>query len=619
MARVDKQGIIRLTNEINKKEGAGTIYTIDSPSATLKIPRWSTGLADLDSILGGGMPEGRVIEIFGPESSGKTSLAYHLLARHELALHIPIEGCVDKDTEFFNGRGWKKICDYSEEDMVLQYNTDGSSSLVKPLKYHCMETPLLWRVFSNRLDMVVSENHNVVYKIPSNGQLKIKPFCEIRKAFDRNKEGFAGNIPKTFKYSGSGINLSEWVIRLMVAIFADGNFPNSSTNCYVGLKKARKIKRFKMLLRKCGVTYRVKNNFFIFQAPVNCKHYPKRWYDMTEGQFAIVIDEMKHWDGCQFEKGHMPSFTTTHKGDADFIQFAYTVLGHAAYITTRDRRDKKKFIVDHEVKSEKISYTVCSGLYSDIVSLRKAKYNLFIPEDGKMYCFTMPSKMWVMRRNNKIIVTGNTFDMERAKVFGNTAKQLIMYRARFGEDAFNKTLAYAKQGMPVVCIDSVPSMIPKEDIEKMFKAADKDTIEDQRLGGVARLMEKYLPAIEPVIEFTGTTLIFINQVRDNMQAMLFGEKTKTPGGHRLKHSGSIRLQVARKAWIEIPNKDPRNTEDKEKVGFIMKCKTVKNKTADPMKSCELPCIFDRGFVSFDDIDSIRKELMKERAKRFKGK
>lgn len=617
MARIDRQEIIRITNAINKKEGSGTVYTIDSPSVIQKVPRWSTGLADLDNILGGGMPEGRTIEIYGPEGSGKTTLLYHLYARHELALHVPIEGCVDKDTEFFNGKGWKKISEYVDGDMVLQYNADGSTSLVKPLKYHCLNAPLLWHVFSQRLDMVVSENHNVVYKPQGSNNLKIKPFCEIREALDWNKGGFAGNIPKTFEYSGAGINLDEWTVRLMVAIFADGNFSCNSTNCYVGLKKSRKIKRMKMLLKKCGIKYRIKNGFFIFYAPAKCKHYPKSWYNMTKEQFAIVIDEMKNWDGCQFEKGHVPSFTTTYKEDADFIQFAYTVLGYAAYITTRDRRQERKFIGDREIKTEKVSYAVCSGLYSSIVSLRKAKYNLFIPEDGKMYCFTMPSGMWVMRRNDKIIVTGNTFESARAKVFGNHPKQLLVYRARFGEDAFNKTLTYSKSGMPIIGIDSIPSLVPKEDVEKMFKAADKDTIEDQRIGGVARLMEKYLPAIEPVIEVSGTTLIFINQVRDNMQAMLFGDKTRTPGGHRAKHSYSIRIQVARKEWIEIPNKDPHNTEAKEKVGFIMKCKTVKNKTADPMKSCELPCFFDRGFVSFDDIDAIRKELMKERAKRYK--
>ena len=123
-------------------------------------------------------------------------------------------------------------------------------------------------------------------------------------------------------------------------------------------------------------------------------------------------------------------------------------------------------------------------------------------------------------------------------------------------------------------------------------------------------------SVEEIIEVTGTTLIFINQVRDKMNAMMFGEKTDTPGGRKLKHACSLRIQVARRAWIEIPNKNPKNSATTEKVGLIMKCKVVKSKVSNPMGECEIPLFFDRGFVSFDDVQAIRKELMMKRAQEF---
>ena len=209
-----------------------------------------------------------------------------------------------------------------------------------------------------------------------------------------------------------------------------------------------------------------------------------------------------------------------------------------------------------------------------------------------------------------------TFDAERAKVFGNKPKQMLIYRAKYGEDALNKTIKFAKAGIPLIGIDSVPSMTPKEDAEKVLKSAEKDSIEEQRIGGTARLLNKYLPTVEEIIEVTGTTVIFINQVRDKMNAMLFGEKTDTPGGRKLKHACSLRIQVARRAWIEIPNKDPRNSAKTEKIGLIMKCKVVKSKVSNPMGECEIPLIFDRGFVSFDEVPQIRKEIMKQRAQEF---
>lgn len=209
-----------------------------------------------------------------------------------------------------------------------------------------------------------------------------------------------------------------------------------------------------------------------------------------------------------------------------------------------------------------------------------------------------------------------TFDVARAKALGNRKKQLLIQRCKYGEDAFNKSIKFAKLGIPLIGIDSVPSMIPRDDAEKVLKSALRDTVEEQRIGGIARLMNKYLPVLEEIIEVTGTTVIFINQVRDKMDALMFGEKTNTPGGHKLKHACSLRIQVARKSWIEIPNKNPQNTAANEKVGFIMKCKVVKSKVSNPMGECEIPCFFDRGFVSFDDIKPIRKELMKQRAEMY---
>ena len=77
-----------------------------------------------------------------------------------------------------------------------------------------------------------------------------------------------------------------------------------------------------------------------------------------------------------------------------------------------------------------------------------------------------------------------------------------------------------------------------------------------------------------------------------------------------------KIKRKRKAWIEIPNKNPYNSAKTEKIGLIMKCKVVKSKICNPMGECEIPLIFDRGFVSFDDVQSIRKEIMTQRAQQF---
>lgn len=203
-----------------------------------------------------------------------------------------------------------------------------------------------------------------------------------------------------------------------------------------------------------------------------------------------------------------------------------------------------------------------------------------------------------------------TFDAERAKIFGNTDDNLIIYRAKYGEEALNQAVKFAEAGIPIIVIDSVPACKPREDIEKLKKMAETGTENTERIGGVARVMHRYLPLLEEICERTGTTVILINQVRDKLDALPFGEKTDTPGGRAPKFFSSIRIQVARKGWIEIPNKDPHNTATNEKIGMITKCKIVKSKVSNPMGECEIPLIFDKGFVSFEEMQEIRKERMK---------
>lgn len=204
-----------------------------------------------------------------------------------------------------------------------------------------------------------------------------------------------------------------------------------------------------------------------------------------------------------------------------------------------------------------------------------------------------------------------TFDAERAKSFGNKPKQLLVYNNEHGEDAMEKTIAFAKQGVPLIIIDSVPFLMPKEE----FELVEKDIERDARRGGIARLLTKTLPPLTKICERTGTTIILINQVRDKMDAMMFGEKTQTPGGHCLKHACSLRIQVARRSWIDIPNRNPSNSAANEKIGLIMKCKIVKSKICNPFGEAEIPMMFDKGFVSYDDAMDERKRLMKENRKR----
>src|SRR4051795_11074364 len=73
-------------SQIERQFGKGSIMRMGDEGPRRKIASISTGALALDLALGvGGVPKGRIVEIFGPESSGKTTLALHIIAEAQKA------------------------------------------------------------------------------------------------------------------------------------------------------------------------------------------------------------------------------------------------------------------------------------------------------------------------------------------------------------------------------------------------------------------------------------------------------------------------------------------------------------------------------------------------------
>src|ERR1700752_2496978 len=95
-----KKALESAISQIEKQFGDGSIMTLGKHSASREMSVIKTGAIALDIALGiGGVPRGRIIEIFGPESSGKSTLATHLVARAQknggLAAYIDAEHALD--------------------------------------------------------------------------------------------------------------------------------------------------------------------------------------------------------------------------------------------------------------------------------------------------------------------------------------------------------------------------------------------------------------------------------------------------------------------------------------------------------------------------------------------
>lgn len=335
-------------------------------------------------------------------------------------------GCVDCETEFFTGTGWKKISEYNKNDKVLQYNPNGTAELIYPWEY--IKQPCDKMVHfetAHSVNQTLTLDHNVVCCSPylyKKGKIKESLKTITTKDlidFKENNINFHGGIINSFLYKrkGKGINLTDNQIRLMVCIMADGHFDNKclnpqSTWCVVRLKKQRKIDRIKYLLELNNIEYKYvldKYNVhnFKFYAPRRQKVYEDDWWKCNYHQMEIIYDEVINWDGgiveSRVHKKEKPIFRTTEKKSADFIQFVFTVMGWKSTISTSKKNINQKEVYTVTTVHNKYS-TLC---FDNRPEKTKTDFIEVNPIDGYKYCFTVPSHMLVLRRNNCIFVTGN--------------------------------------------------------------------------------------------------------------------------------------------------------------------------------------------------------------------
>ncbi|MFT4643787.1 MAG: recombination protein RecA [Planctomycetota bacterium] len=126
MADTEKQKALKLTlDKLNKAYGKGAIMRMGD-SVVEKFPVISTGSLTIDLALGiGGLPRGRIIEIYGPESSGKTTLAIHAIAEAQkqggIAAFIDAEHAFDKS--------YAEALGVDVENLLISQPDDGEQAL----------------------------------------------------------------------------------------------------------------------------------------------------------------------------------------------------------------------------------------------------------------------------------------------------------------------------------------------------------------------------------------------------------------------------------------------------------------------------------------------------------
>jgi len=168
---------------------------------------------------------------------------------------------------------------------------------------------------------------------------------------------------------------------------------------------------------------------------------------------------------------------------------------------------------------------------------------------------------------------------------GVDVSKLVIVKPEHGTQALQIATDLIKRKVNLIVIDSLAALVPEEEFS--------GDITDMQVGAQARLISKWLRMNVKACEINGTSVIFINQLRDKIGTFGYGNPTDTPGGRAIKFYASMRISIKHIGKIMSPSKDH--------IGNKVRIETVKNKVAVPSRRSEVSMYFGKGIDLEEDL------------------
>lgn len=311
--------------------------------------------------------------------------------------------CLTPDHEVLTKQGWVRLDTWAGQE-VMQWDSANASLT------WCDSTIVTSFDVDEELIAFSGRHHKAIYtsehRIPCrahHSDAVVDVTASQLSSIQQRKMFMSG-------FAKEGVEVQDVVLKLTIAMHADGHNVHDSKNNMVRFRfvRQRKIERIRTLLTEAGIPFSVTSYPSEPHVTVvlvrgkdapqwlrEAKKLPEYFYQLSGAQAEVVLRELPHWDGC-ISGPNSTSCTTKDKDAALKYSTLAHLCGWRAKITHVDRAASGW--------SDTYKVSVCpTNIYS-----ARGDHARRVSYKGKVYCPTVDTGYFLCRRENSIFVTGNS-------------------------------------------------------------------------------------------------------------------------------------------------------------------------------------------------------------------
>lgn len=307
--------------------------------------------------------------------------------------------CLTGDHEILTSEGWKRLDEW-QGGTIACWNPNGEAVTFQKSESVSFDYEgVMYEYNDKRISQISTPDHKMYVKRRYGGAWQID--------IVENMQSYRPSIPFT-GYRRIVTGMEHERLRVLIMVQADGHYQENGSIRFHFMKK-RKIERCKHLLRRAGIPYVFSGQHksgaitivvYSRDVPLWLRVFRNKTFGtwLFDESADVFFEELANWDGCHAGPNSI-QYSTCNKQNADMIQAFAHMSGRSAIIKTKKRAEehpnwKDSYVLDiwlnpgncHEVrqKAELLEYT------------------------GRVYCAVTPTGFFLVRRNGRVWVTGNS-------------------------------------------------------------------------------------------------------------------------------------------------------------------------------------------------------------------